>query len=405
MNLGVLKQDVAKKEAGASWLPRQSGLILGLVLLGASGLVGWRLWQNRTAQIEAAQAELNSRVPVVTTVTALARLEPAGELVNVTAPTSTQESRIDELLVAVGDRVTADQVIAVLDNRDRLQATLQKAARQVDIAQANLTQVEAGAKSGEIQAQLAEISRLEAEQLGNVETQRAAIARIEAEVNNARADFARYDSLYQQGGISESDRDARRLTLTTTEQRLAEARATLSRIQSTSQQQISQAQSTLDRIEEVRPVDVASAQAEVGSAIAAVTEAQANLAQAYVKAPNAGQVIEIHTRPGETVGNEGVVTIGQTQQMMAVAEVYQDDIAKVQPGQPVSLTSTAILESLEGTVESIGLDVGQQQVVSDDPSINIDAKVIDVYIRLSSASTERVSGLTNLQVTAIIETD
>ncbi|MEL6815199.1 MAG: SDR family NAD(P)-dependent oxidoreductase, partial [Cyanobacteria bacterium J06598_3] len=295
------------------------------------------------------------------------------------------------------------RVAMIARNRDRLQAALQKAERQVDIARANLVKVESGAQTGEVQAQLAEISRLDADRLGTVDTQQATIARIQAEVNNAQADFDRYNQLFERGGISASDRDARRLTLTTAAQRLVEAQATLGRIQSTSQQQISQAQATLNRIEEVRPVDVASATAEVNSAIASVAEAEANLDQAYVRSPRAGQIIEIHTHPGETISSDGIVTLGQTQNMLAVADVYQDDIAKIQPGQPVTLTATVFDDVLQGTVERIGLQVDRQQVVNEDPTANIDARVVAVYIRLDDDARARVTGLTNLQVTATIE--
>ncbi|MEL6603699.1 MAG: ABC exporter membrane fusion protein [Cyanobacteria bacterium J06614_10] len=379
---------------------RRWAVVIGVLLLGAVGLVQWRLWQARVAEIRAEQTE--AIAPEITTVTALGRLEPTGELVRITAPTSVQESRIGELQVAEGEAVSAGEVIAVLDNRDLLQVALQRAEQQVEVARAQLAQVQAGAQSGEIQAQQAEISRLQAERLGNIETQRATIARIQAEVNNARDDFARYESLYQRGGISASERDSYRLTLTTAEQQLAEAKATLSRIETTSNQQISQARATLDRIAEVRPVDVEIAEAEVRSAMIAVTEAQANLDQAYVKSPINGRVIDIHTKEGETVGSDGIATVGQTQQMMAVVEVYQDDIHKIEVGQSVVMTSTAIDDTLRGTVERIGLQIGQQQVVNEDPSANIDAKVVEVFVRLNEASSDRVAGLTNLQVTAKI---
>lgn len=379
---------------------RRWAVVIGVLLLGAVGLVQWRLWQARVAEIRAEQTE--AIAPEITTVTALGRLEPTGELVRITAPTSVQESRIGELQVAEGEAVSAGEVIAVLDNRDLLQVALQRAEQQVEVARAQLAQVQAGAQSGEIQAQQAEISRLQAERLGNIETQRATIARIQAEVNNARDDFARYESLYQRGGISASERDSYRLTLTTAEQQLAEAKATLSRIETTSNQQISQARATLDRIAEVRPVDVEIAEAEVRSAMIAVTEAQANLDQAYVKSPINGRVIDIHTKEGETVGSDGIATVGQTQQMTAVVEVYQDDIHKIEVGQSVVMTSTAIDDTLRGTVERIGLQIGQQQVVNEDPSANIDAKVVEVFVRLNEASSDRVAGLTNLQVTAKI---
>ncbi|MGB3612183.1 MAG: hypothetical protein WBA10_00205, partial [Elainellaceae cyanobacterium] len=58
---------------------------------------------------------------------------------------------------------------------------------------------------------------------------------------------------------------------------------------------------------------------------------------------------------------------------------------------------------LNGTVERLGLQVGRQQVVNEDPAINIDAKVIEVHIRLDPDASEQVVGLTNLQVTAAIQ--
>lgn len=397
-NLGVWIQAATKASPALHWR-----LLLGLLLLGAGGWAGWQGWQA----ISVRRMESDSAIvlPEIATVTALGALEPAGELINVTPPTSVQESRIGELQVNEGDRVEAGQVIAILDNRDRLQAALRRAEQQVEIARAKQSQIEAGAKLGEIQAQQAEIARIEASQVGDVATQQATIARLEAEVNNARADFERYDSLYQRGGISASERDARRLTLTTAEQRLAEAIAGLSRIQTTSQQQISQARATLDRIEDVRPVDVSAARAEVQAAIAAVAEAQANLDQAYVKSPVAGQIIEVHARPGETVGSDGIATIGQTQQMMAVAEVYQDDIQTVEVGQSAVVTSPVITEPLEGTVEQIGFQVERQEVVNEDPAANIDAKVVEVQVRLDETDSEKVTGLSNLQVTVTIETE
>ncbi|MGB7444177.1 MAG: ABC exporter membrane fusion protein [Coleofasciculaceae cyanobacterium] len=396
--------DTFSHQATSAKLPRRWLGIISAAILALSGFTAWRVWQFRTAQVREAQIEV-SAAPKITTVTALGRLEPEGEMINLTAPTSTQESRIEQLLVKEGDRVEAGQVIAILDNRDRLQTALQKAEQQVKIARTKLAQVQAGAKSGEIQAQLAEIARLEADQVGSLSTQRATVARLEAEVQNARAEYQRYESLRQQGAISASQRDTKQLTYTTSQRQLQEAQAALERIQSTSQQQIVQARATLERIEEVRPVDVAAAEAEVQSAIASVAEAKANLAQASVRSPRAGQIIKIHTHPGETITQTGIATLGETQRMMVIAEVYQDDIKKIQIGQPTTMKSTVIPDSLQGKVERIGLQVEQQQVVNEDPTANIDAKVVEVHIKLDEASSQKVAGLTNLQVTATIQTD
>ena len=293
----------------------------------------------------------------------------------------------------------------MLDNNARLEAALQQTEGQVRIAEAQLAQVQAGAKTGELQAQRSEIARLQADQAGNVNTQRAAIARLEAEVENARVEYQRYDSLNAEGAVSASERDARLLTYQTSQRQLEEARAALGRIQTTSAEQIAQARATLDQIAEVRPVDVTTAEAEIAAAEAAVAEARAQVEQTLVRSPRAGQIIAIHTRPGETVGSEGIATLGNTDQMMAIAEVYQSDVAQIEVGQPVEITSPAIPDVVMGTVERIGLQVEQQAVVDEDPATNIDARVVEVDIRLNPEASAQVAGLSNLQVTATIRVD
>ncbi|MGL4884293.1 MAG: efflux RND transporter periplasmic adaptor subunit, partial [Waterburya sp.] len=203
----------------------------------------------------------------------------------------------------------------------------------------------------------------------------------------------------QNGAISASERDSKYLTLETAKKQLAEAQANLNRIESGQQEQLAEAKATLNKIAEVRPVDIAVAEAEVREAKAAVQTAQAELDQAYIKSPQAGTVIKIMTRPGEVISSdEGIVRIGQTSQMYAVAEVYESDIGKVKLGQPVNVTSSALPQKLTGTVDSIGLEVERQEVVNTDPTANIDAKVVEVKVKLDPESSKKVAGLTNLLV-------
>ena len=156
------------------------------------------------------------------TVTALGRLEPKGKVIKLSAPASSQGSRVETLLVKEGVRVKAGQAIAILDNRTRLQAAYQEAQEAVKVAQVNLAKVQAGAKVGEIDAQKAEIARieaqtfgeetaqtdtvarLEAQWLGEKTAQQATINRLEAERQNAQVEFQRYQQLYSQGAISQS---------------------------------------------------------------------------------------------------------------------------------------------------------------------------------------------------------
>jgi len=348
-----------------------------------------------------------SSEPVKTTpvrkVTALGRLEPEAEVIRLDAPLNLDGDRIARLLVKQGDSVKAGQVVAILDSRDRLQDALAQAKEQVRVAQARLAQVKAGAKTGEIQAQEATITRLQAELAGEITSQNAAIARWQSEARNARAEYSRFEQLYRDGAISASSLDSKRLGAETAQAQLEEAIATQNRTKETLQAQLNEARATLSRIAEVRPVDVKAAQTEVDNAIAALRQAQTNLEQADIRTPMAGQILKVHTRVGEKIGDAGIADLGQTEQMVVVAEVYQTDISKVQLGQQAVITSQAFGGELQGTVSQIGLQVNRQNVFSNQPGENLDRRVVEVKIRLNPGESNRVSGLTNLQVQTAIQ--
>ena len=395
MNHVAEKQNKSSKPLGKN-LPV---IAIGLALIIGSATV-YRISQSNTSEAEAPIPI----VPEVKTVTALGRLEPKGEIIQISVSSSAQGNRLDKLLINEGDRIKRGQVIAVLDSHDRLKAALNQSQEQVRVAQANLAQVKAGAKTGEIQAQEAAIARIKAESSNNIIAQNATVSRIKAELNNAQVEYQRYEQLYKDGAISASERDSKYLTLATAKEQLAEAQANLNRIKLSQQEQITEAKATLNKIAEVRPVDVAVAEAEERQAQAAVLTAQAELERAYIKSPQAGTVIKILTRPGEVVkSDEGIARIGQIEEMYAVAEVYESDISKVKLGQPVTVTSSAIAGKLTGTVAKIGLEIERQNVVNTDPTANIDARVVEVKIKLDEKSSQKVAGLTNLQVNAKIE--
>ncbi len=375
-------------------------LVTAFSVSGASALI---LWQFQSPLSRPNQLTEVSQ-PQVKTVTALGRLEPQGEVVKVSAPTTNEGNRVDQLLVKEGDHVKTGQVIAVLDSRDRLEAEVAAAQEEVRVAKAKLAQTQAGAKQGEIEAQRATIARTEAEYQGNINGQVATLERFTAELQNAQVEYQRYQTLYQAGAVSASQRDSKRLTLETARKSSQEAQAALNRIQSTRPPQLQEARATLDKIAEVRPVDVEAARAEVSQAIAAVNQAKANRKQAYVHSPQDGVVLEISTRPGEVVSSEaGIVELGQTEQMVAIAEVYQSDIGKVRPGQRVQVTSDSIATELQGTVERVGAQVLRQEIVNTDPSTNIDARVVEVHVPLDATSSQKAAQFTNLQINAEIE--
>lgn len=379
--------------------PRLISVGIGCLLVIASGIA------YRSQLTHSKPLPVQSGTPVVQEVSALGRLEPEGEVIQVFAPTSVEGVRVERLQVTHGQRIRKGDVIAVLDTYDRRLAALQEAQEQVRVAQAQLSQVEAGAKSGQIRAQERVIDRQQVELQTEIRAQEATIARLQAELQNAELEANRYQGLYREGAVSASLRDSKQLTADTVQQQLNEAQVNLSRIRLSRQQQVSEAQATLDQIAEVRPVDVDVARSQVAAAQAGVVRAQAELNLAMVRSPQDGQVLKIHTRPGELVGSQGIISLGQTQRMVAVAEVYELDISRVRVGQTATVISknNAFSEMLRGEVIEVGLEINKQDILNTDPAAQFDARVVEVRVRLDEASSRRVAGLTNLSVQVAID--
>ncbi|MCE2905812.1 MAG: ABC exporter membrane fusion protein [Anabaena sp. CoA2_C59] len=341
-------------------------------------------------------------IPEIKTVTALGRIEPEGEVIKLSAPISGEGSQVEKILVQEGDMVTKGQVIAILNNRERLQAELTAAKAEVRIIQAKIAQIQAGAKPGEITAQKAIIDRLVAESQGDIDTQKAILEKLQAELINAKAENKRYQELYIEGAISASEKDSKNLNIETTKKSLQAAQSQLKKLELSSKEKIKEASATLNQISEVRKVDIEVAIAELNRVDVNVKKATINLQQAYVKSPQNGQVFEIYTHPGELISNNGIADIGKTSQMYVVAEVYESDINKIIQGKNVRIVSDVFAQELQGKVERIGLQVRKQNLTNTDPSTNIDNRIVKVHIRLNKASSQQAAKFTNMQVKTII---
>lgn len=380
--------------------------LIGLLVL--AGLVASTTTFYGLSFFRQGVGESNTSAPtikklVTRKITALGRLQPLTEVIRLSAPQTLENDRVAQLFIKEGDKLKKGQIIATLDSKQSLQLALKEAQEQVRVAQSRYDQIKAGAKAGDIQAQKATITKLQAELQGEIATQKANIARWQSEVTNAQAEYNRSQSLYQQGAIAVSDFDRKRLALETAQAQLAQASAQQNGTVATLEAQITEAKEVLNRIAEVRPVDLQAAKTEIDRANAAVKRVQNDLNQADIKAPIAGQIIKIHTRPGEKLTDEGIADLGQTNDMVAIAEVYQTDIAKIHVGQKALITSQAFTGQVKGTVYELGLEVIRQNVFSNQPGENLDRRVVEVKVRLQPEDSERVSRLTNLQVQVAIE--
>lgn len=374
----------------------------------ALGLGGWGVYALRSNIFKSAVPLPVTEPAPVKTVAALGRVEPSSSVIKLSVANA-QDSRVNELLVQEGDQVEANQVIATLQGIERKQAEVAEAEQNISLRQVQVVQAQtAAATPSQRAAQRATIQQLEADLRTKTLQNQAAIESAEATLREAQVDYDRYRELFDRGAVSGSDLDARLKTLETAQAGLQQAQAQLANTQQTLTAQIESASETLQQLGEVRPVDVAVAQQELAYAQSQLNLARVDLEDFYVRVPVAGQILRINTRVGERVNpDQGIVDLGQTDQMVVIAEVYETDVPKLSAGQQASITSEngGFSETLKGTVETVGLQIRKTDVLNSDPAADTNARVVEVRIKLDPESSKQVAGLTYMQVRVKIQVD
>lgn len=436
-------EQIATSDHSLRWII--GAMVVGVLATG--GAIFYALKSGSSVETESAPSVMETSNPQTASnnqpISALGRIAPMGEIFKLSAsPGSFGGSRVEKILMREGDTVKEGQVVAVLDSYEQKTAAVMSAREAVKVAQANLAIVEAGAKPGEIAAQQAQVAKAQAElqqefavnqatlaslvkQLeGEKIEQQATIDRLQAEVRQAELDDRRYRALAENGAIALADWEQRRLTLETSKQRLQEAKARLMKTEATLTEKIREQQSirdkdaqtmllqresaraTLAQISEIRKVDVEKAKAELDLSLARFNEAKAELDKSVVRAPVEAQVLKIYTRPGEKIDDQdGIADLGITSQMTVIAEVYENDVARVKNGQTAWIKSEndSFTGELEGRVGKIGYKIGKNDVLDADPAADIDARVVEVTIVLSPQASKEVARLSNANVLVTIE--
>jgi HlyD family secretion protein len=303
-------------------------------------------------------------------IVALGRVEPVSRVLRLAGPAGNDAGRIAVLSVAEGQRVTRGQTLGILDTDPRLAAALAQADANVATKAAQLAQ------------KLAELDNAE-KSLG------AAVEQQVAERDRAQWDFDRLSHLNKAGLYSDPALIDKRLALLSANRKLKSSKLALERIQ--------QRDAHGHRLEE------AVVRAELRAAEAAVEKARTDRVLAHFRAPVDGTILRLHARLGQQLGSDGFAEMGDVSTMMVRAEVFEADIAAVALDQPATITSRSLATPLHGTVDRIGVAVGTQSVIREDPAAVLDSRVVEVFVKLDPVSSARVSGLTNLQVRVAIE--
>ena len=305
-----------------------------------------------------------------TDVVGLARLMPQGDVAIVAAPYGAGDARVAAILVEVGDVVTRGSIVAQLDNREALEGAVLTAEASLAVRQATLAQTRSAIAASRAEAEASRDTAL-------------------AAAREAAANLARTEDLAARGVATPATRDAARTAAEEAALAVQRAEATLARF----------GDGALDD----QPDVVVSAR-NVAAAAADLARARLDLARSEVRAPIDGTILDINATPGQRPPTDGIMNMGNTTVMMAEVEIWQDRISAVAVGQPVELAAPALGQSLRGQVQSIGLTVGRQGLISDDAAANSDARVIRVLVALDAASTALAARYVGLEAVARVDT-
>jgi HlyD family secretion protein len=310
-----------------------------LALVLLAGL-GSRLWQQRQQK----QVEARKAVPLLPRqVSALGRIEPLGGISQVSVPSSLSNDRVREILVKEGQEVRKGQPLAVLESIDTLESSVRQSEAEIRVAESKLA------------------------------AQDSVIARYKADLRQASAEARRAEQLFAAGATSANRVEKLQADESSAKAQLAEAIAT---------------KATL--VEELR------------SSRASLDKDKTERAKATVLAPFSGTVFKVHARPGDKVGEDGLLEMGDSSRMGVIAEVYQSDRPMIALGQKASLSADGFKgRKVEGQVVEIAREVSRQTVFSGQAGENLDRRVLEVKIGLTPQESALASHLNYLQVNVL----
>ena len=323
-------------------------------------------------------------------VAALGRLEPRTEVIGLGA---SMDERLSRLLVSEGEFVDQGQVLAYLESFDERMAEKGKVVAQLDEAR-KLLLAETAHGEALIREVAIEITQIEKLQPLAIEAQEAKVRSAQVKLKNSRSELERKRILIKNRGVSEEEMERAELAVRQDEESLTSGQATLKQLRYQLELDRLMAQTKLQRAK----AGLARSQAAIAveSLEKQIEFLESRIQRTMIRAPIDGQILEVLTWPGERLGNQPILQMGDTKEMHAVAEVYETDIGLVRLGQKATIRSPALPRELAGSVVRVGVQIYKNDILDVDPAADADARVVEVRIRLDEP--DLVAGLSNLQV-------
>ncbi|HUY36880.1 MAG TPA: efflux RND transporter periplasmic adaptor subunit [Pirellulales bacterium] len=324
-------------------------------------------------------------------------LEPAGGVVSINGLPG---DRLEKLNVEQGKDVKKGDVLAVLESRRLRQAEYDLAKTQFDEGVDRKKAEEEYAVALRDEAELAQ-QQVELEQHDR-DAQREKIDTLTLQQRSASEDLARLKKLRQGGNreiVADQTYEHQRLLVQKADSELAAAKDQLKKLEDSMKLAKEQADAKLRtanaskrRIPSIVQLDSLSKSVEL---------AQRRLDMTEIKAPSKGRIEKILLREGETISQQPILQMADTETMVAVAEVYEGNALSIHVGDPASIESRALPGLLRGKVTYVGTMVARSTAAPLVPgAAPADKRAVQVRVELDRSGV--ADKLINLQVTVYI---
>ncbi|KAF6567495.1 MULTISPECIES: efflux RND transporter periplasmic adaptor subunit [Paenibacillus] len=354
-------------------------LLLSVALAGCGG-----------GEAPAAPASVQKAIPVQVAKVTKGSIKDSTGIIGSFAPKETAQvspkisGKIQSINLTVGQKVNKGDTLFTIDQKD-IQDSIKQSQESYQVALANLKQAESGAAQSVQQSESSVDQAKSAlvQQDNSITQAQTSLLDAQNSVRDAQNTLNRNQQLFSAGALSQSELEQSQIAYRKAQTAVENAQIALHNAQTSkesAQTTYNNAQKSLRLAQQKTGIDVA--RASVNQAKASLDTARSQLVDAVVKAPISGTISVVTGVQGQMVSAQSaVVTIANTNPIIAKVNVSESELLKMQVGSSVTVGVDSLDKRIEARVSAVN------------PVMDNDLKAYPVEISVPNGSGELKSGM------------
>ncbi|KAF6587310.1 efflux RND transporter periplasmic adaptor subunit [Paenibacillus sp. EKM211P] len=354
-------------------------LLLSVALAGCGG-----------GEAPAAPASVQKAIPVQVAKVTKGSIKDSTGIIGSFAPKETAQvspkisGKIQSINLTVGQKVSKGDTLFTIDQKD-IQDSIKQSQESYQVALANLKQAESGAEQSVQQSESSVDQAKSAlvQQDNSITQAQTSLIDAQNSVRDAQNTLNRNQQLFSAGALSQAELEQSQIAYRKAQTAVENAQIALHNAQTSkesAQTTYNNALKSLRLAQQKTGIDVA--RASVNQAKASLDTARSQLVDAVVKAPISGTISVVTGVQGQMVSAQSaVVTIANTNPIIAKVNVSESELLKMQVGSSVTVGVDSLGKRIEARVSAVN------------PVMDNDLKAYPVEISVPNGSGELKSGM------------